>query len=877
MEEVELLQATVDAVGEADNEIGGFRQTRVREFTEVIEATPSTFLWYFGVLVSNRNPVEMVTGRWFRGESDGRVFEILGITDLGGGIWRVDYDLRGEPIPLQSGWAPTATVTWNGTTTVVTTNPNDFPVGTWITVTTGGNINWFEIVGKNGNNLTITNPHSLPIPTIVEVDATFVSSDPRISLVVEELEVESVLNWPDVGSIALDGMLYQYTSKTLSPMVLKGISHFDAGQDIVGLRQTHSVGAVVTDVTRDYSALELTRNAMLVDYADGEDLNALGRNYGVLRYPFLQSDDIFREIIKALAYNPRGTMFGLELALDAMVGEGNYELYEDLVNHPCTVFVRLLGDAALEDRSTGKALLTGAEVVDPTSPTSVPISGTVVARGSVYSVRLKDHVHDGDFRYAKPSTFNIEDIPGSPVQAWTYYGTAGATEAVNVIQLAGSIPSIRINHTAGGVSRYYGIRRFAGRYSDWSVDCVMLIPLGAVLLTSSGSTQQWAVQVLDGSHFVCWGCYQDPGDANKYFLRLTSAGTLLGNGIRLDKAVYYSIQLRKRGGYDGVVELLVDGKVVDREARADFTVVATNRRIRFGIHVTSAPITVYGDLVQLSFNIHTPGYDYWNLYEDNATAGAPNDIQITTSEFQSGDVGKRIEVQGSTVTNPYGGNNNGKFEVSAYTDANNIEVQGVEQVDGASVETVNPLRITVDPRKQQFVFPDDLGKEIVLLDSAQGNNGTYVIEKLLHPDTFDDLEADFSTRLRTVTNVCEIEEPTPSFEFVSETAINFRLNPVFVTEGSLDIILSDAGSESGGTLTLREALPGGDFIVDVWYNEVLSALVLLDFSIKNEIVQVLPDLLWQYYPFYLSDPLGFVRAYLDDITAAGVIPEYFVE
>jgi hypothetical protein len=351
----------------------------------------------------------------------------------------------------------------------------------------------------------------------------------------------------------------------------------------------------------------------------------------------------------------------------------------------------------------------------------------------------------------------------------------------------------------------------------------------------------------------------------------------LGNGIRLDKAVYYSIQLRKRGGYDGVVELLVDGKVVDREARADFTVVATNRRIRFGIHVTSAPITVYGDLVQLSFNIHTPGYDYWNLYEDNATAGAPNDIQITTSEFQSGDVGKRIEVQGSTVTNPYGGNNNGKFEVSAYTDANNIEVQGVEQVDGASVETVNPLRITVDPRKQQFVFPDDLGKEIVLLDSAQGNNGTYVIEKLLHPDTFDDLEADFSTRLRTVTNVCEIEEPTPSFEFVSETAINFRLNPVFVTEGSLDIILSDAGSESGGTLTLREALPGGDFIVDVWYNEVLSALVLLDFSIKNEIVQVLPDLLWQYYPFYLSDPLGFVRAYLDDITAAGVIPEYFVE
>jgi hypothetical protein len=875
MEEVELLQATVDAVGEADSEIGGLRQTRVRIFTESSEQLPPTFVWFGALIVSSRDPVEVAVGDWIRCDSDGRFFEVTVNVALGGGLYKIEIDLRGETAPVILSYEPTATVTWNGTTTVVTDQPDEFPVGSWITASSAPTlVSWFEIVAKNGNNLTITNPFSLTIPTVVEVNDTNVSPDPNFSLAVEELEVESVLNWPDAGSIALDGVLYQYTSKTLAPMVLKGLSYFDGGRDIVGLQQNHSVGAVVTDVTRDYNALELTRNAMLVDYANGEDLNVVGRNYGVLRYPFLQSDDVFREIVKALAYNPRGTMFGLELALDALVGDGNYELYEDLINHPCTVFVRLLGDASSVDRSEGKAYLTGPEVVDPTSTTSLPITGTVVTRGVVYSVRLKDHVHDGDFRNVKPSGLNIEDIPGSPVQAWTYGGNLGATEAANVILTAGL--GIRMTHTAGGYSRYHGDRRLEGRYSDWSLDCVMSIPITATLLTNTAATQQWAAQVIDGSHFVCWGCYQDSGDASKYWLRLTSAGTLLGTGIQLSKDVDYAIQLRKRGGFDGVVQLLVDGRLVDTEARSEFTVADTLRRIRFGIHVPSAPTSIAGDMRQFSFNIHTPSFDYWGLHEDNASAGVPNDIQITTSEFQSGDIGKRIEVRGSTVSNPQGGSNNGRFEVLAFTDANNIEVQGVVEEDSASVETLNPLRITVNPRKQQFVFPDDLGKEIVLLDSVQGNNGTYVIEKLRDPDTLVDL-ASWATPLRTVTNVCEIVEPVPGFEFVSETAINYRLDPVFVVESGLTIILSDAGSESGGTVTLREALPSADDIVDVFYNEVLSALVLLDFSIKNEIVQELPSILWQYYPFYVTDPLGFVRAYLDDITAAGVIPEFFVE
>lgn len=877
MEEVELLQATVDAVGEADNEIGGFRQTRLREFTQVGILSPPTFIWYASGLITTRDPTELSIGDWIRLDSDGRFFEIVGFGVIMGGGFDVDIDLQGQPSPETPWNVPAATTTWNGTTTVYTNQPDSYFVGYWLfpIFLSPLDIIWFEIVAKSGNYLTIANPFGFTIPSGTAVNNTYHSPGPGVSRRAEALAVESVLNWPDSGFVALDGIKYKYTSKTLSPMELLGISYVDASQEIIGLARDHSEGAVVTDVTRDSSALELTRSAMLVDYADGEDLNAIGRNYGVLRYPFLESDDVFREIIKALAYNPRGTMFGLELALDAMIGPGNYELYEDLVNHPCTVFVRLLGDAALTDRSTGKAILTGPEPVDPTTTTSVDISGTVINRGTVYSVRLKDHVHDGDFRSVKPSALQIEDVPGSPVQAWTYDGTGGSTEGANVTQLAGGL-GIQFTHVAGSVSKYTAARRFIDRTTDWSVDCVIKIPSSALLSNFTTRYRQLGVFINDGENTMGFGFRR----ANDFVtgIRLVDSGiNHRGPEGGVVRNAYVPIQIRKTGGYNGLVELLVNGIVISAVPRSEFVGSTSARTIEFGIDNTLSPVTVQGIFAQLSFRVLPKEKDYWNLYHENATLGAPNDIQIATSEFQSGDVGKRIETYGSGVTNPEGGNNNGKFEVSSYTDANNIEVQGVEQVDSAStVGQPNPRRIIVDSRQQQFIYPDDLGKEIVLLDSVQGNNGTYVIEKLLDPDTLINLAA-WSTPLRTETNVCEIEEPAPLFEFVPETAISFRVNPVFVAEGSMSFVMSDAGSESGGTLTLREPLPSADDIVDVWYNEVLSALVLLDFSIKNVIVQTLPEILWQYYPFYLSDPLGFVRAYLDDITAAGVIPEYDVE
>jgi len=230
-----------------------------------------------------------------------------------------------------------------------------------------------------------------------------------------------------------------------------------------------------------------------------------------------------------------------------------------------------------------------------------------------------------------------------------------------------------------------------------------------------------------------------------------------------------------------------------------------------------------------------------------------------------------VETRGSAVTNGQGGNNDGIWEIQTVNGNTSVEVQGKINAAGATVEAINPTRIEVDPDGQQFRYPDDLGKVVVISGSSQGNDGSYVISDLFDPYTLVNL-ASFDTPIPQTTNICEVTAAT----FVTETGLDWRLNPSFVDETPIETESSDAGSFIGTTLTLREAVPHPT-VLQVAYSQVLSALVLLNFSVKNGIVQTIPTVLWEYYPFYLSDPLGYIRAYLDDITAAGVIPEYTLE
>lgn len=866
IEPVDLLQATLDAIGEDDNEIGGLHQTRLTALvTQVIQA-PDTFVWAAdGHVYTDREPTELAADDWIRLDEHGRPFRIVSIVYDGPGTrWDIELDLEGEDPPETNVTALTGTVTWDGTTTVVLTQWEQVSAGMWIRG--DADKQWFLVISTSLAGTVIANPWAFTIPSGALASSS--SVNPVTSLVSTSVGVETTLNWPEEGWVAIDGVLYGYASKTLDPPSFDELDYVDGGETVHGLTQTHSLGAIVTDLTKARSAIEQTRHSMLVAFANGEDLNAIGRNYGVLRYAFLESDDVFRRIVQALAYNPRGTMFGLELALDAMVGAGNYDLFEDLVNDPCTVFIKLLGDAALTDQSEGKTFLTGHEHLEPDTTTQVTITGDVVGRGTVHSVRLKDENHTSDFRQQKPSADTIEEIEGEPpVDVWDYFGVS---EAVNVTLIAGE--GVEIDHQATFLS-YYAHDMRIDPESFAVMNTVMRVEATATLDTNIASIDQWAARFDDGYRRLGWGTNQI--DASTYYIRLISGGAATGaTPVVLQKGVYYAVEVRKYG--TSHVELWIDGRLKDRLLYSAFVTVAAARILRFGILLSSAPTTVVGRFRQFGFHSQT-AQDYWGYREDDARVytAQPKQIQSPSSAFVAGDVGKRIDLSKATVANPQGGNANGSFEIEAYVNPQVVDVRGVTYEAGATVQTANPLRVTVDARSRQFQFPDDLGKELVFTNSAQGNNGTYVVDKLLDADTLVDLE-DWATPLRQKTTICEIVEPTPGFEFVSETALDWRLDPDFLDETDIQGDLSDAAGESGGVITLRQALPN-TLHVQVSYSEVLSALVLMDFSFQNVKVQELPSILWKYYPFYLSDPLGFIRAYLDDITAAGVIPEYSLE
>ena len=149
------------------------------------------------------------------------------------------------------------------------------------------------------------------------------------------IQVETTFGWNSSGYFYAEGYLHQYTGVApgLYPARLTGITYFDGVTYLPGIGTDLESRTEILDYTRVYSAVDKMRASFLVDYALGSDLDTLARNIGVFREPELStSDAIYREVVKAIAYSPRGTMYVIELYLDALFGAGNYRIFEDMTN-----------------------------------------------------------------------------------------------------------------------------------------------------------------------------------------------------------------------------------------------------------------------------------------------------------------------------------------------------------------------------------------------------------------------------------------------------------------------------------------------------------------------------------------------------------------
>lgn len=686
---------------------------------------------------------------------------------------------------------------------------------------------------------------------------------------VTTVEVETTHGWEDSGKIGIDGVVYRYSGKTAS--TLTGLTHVFNGATVSGLKKGHEIEAAVLDLTQTYSALDNLRRAMWVNYAEGEDLTTIGRNYGVSRLPEMADDDVFREVVKVLAYNPKGTTYGIELLLDVMLGSGNYEIFEDLIAFNNTIFVNIDADAVINDEVQGKAILEATESVRAVSDYAVTLGSEPDAVGSVVlrDERIDTVLLTPPATVQRPSAFNAIDYDGETPpgrQVWLFVGTTEATE-VNLIAAEGAVEISSLAQVQ--------YRRELRVQPESRVRFGATVTVPTTGTPESSNPNQAAMLLHDTARAIGWGIDSDTGSTFKLGLVDTTGNSFIGTALVLNRDTYYDVEVVK--SRDGArVQLKVDGVVRQDVAYSAFPVTAgTNHKVDVGN--AAGALTSSADLRFKRLRVHvTTDTDYW------AARGAAGSVATASpDQFDCGIFGfflnpadetKRLEIKTSAATNPQGGNNKGRWLVNDVITSDVVELLG-EQQTGAQVDGAQPTRITIPDSRRAFKFPDDLGKKVVLTDAdIPANDGEYVISVLRDPDTLADLAA-ADTPLESYTNVCEVVGAS----FASEAEIDWKLKPVFVTEAGLEWELSDAGGFAAATATMRQTLPltTGSVarVFDVLATHLPTAQILPLSEAMNFLVSEGPPPTFDYYPFYLTVPWGYIQSYVDDITVAGVIAE----
>jgi hypothetical protein len=687
------------------------------------------------------------------------------------------------------------------------------------------------------------------------------------------LPVECTQEWEDTGRVFVDGVVYHYTGKGVGS--LHGITHIFHGETVLGARKDHVQNAAVLDLGNPYNAIQTLRRTMLVDYAEGVDLSIVGRNLGAYRYPYMAADETYREVIKALAYNPRGTMLGIKTMLDALLGTGKYEVIEYLPRDPCTIYVKLGTDLLLTDRAIAHAYMESTEGPLAEQETGiwqlVPLGADPVTRGGPESILWRDHDFFHEFITAdRPSAFEITDYDGDT--GTTPWFWVGDDESGKVTPNPPNY--VDIEEDAGDTVGYYKMYLRGPLYlpetlMDWTISMNLLIPTG----WCPYGLDQWAVRVYDGEKNIGWGLWDDSGPL---YIQLCSEALDVGDSILFTRDVWHEVQIEKK---NSTIRLYLDGQLVDSKKYSDFfDDTDSSPFLAWGSFIVAD--SVKAEVRSVGVRVHT-NQDFEEYVGINgiASAAEPDYFAVASSLFETTDIGHRLQTLLSGITNAYGGNSNGTWTITSRISGTKVALEGVSGTAAAVVQGVYPKRITIPNMPEVFTFPDDLGRKIVLSNSSQGNDGNYIIEKLLQAGTLTDLATFKTPGFTERTNVCEVVTAA----FVTEGDLNFKVYPNWSSnESNLPFIMSAASPvvDVGGDpyIRTRQPLPTceGNHSVRVGYSRVLTAQILQDTSVDMEQIGDSPPE-YSYYPFYITDPIGMIRAYLDLVTAAGVIPEYLID
>jgi hypothetical protein len=840
------LKACADAIAEADNEIGGLLITRLRESHrhgrddgELQTADPDRLT----------SPVDV-----FVAGDVGKLVDILEADTPSGneGTYEIATYVDAKNVDLQtpSGGNPGFTdedpVQWRFATlrvettyefpeadilqrVYVGTEPDPIPYAA-IDQTVGAQ----ELLGlgehrfdRIGATLRTASPQ-----TVTSTQEFFSSSDVGKAL------------WilPKAASTGNEGLRVIATFVNSRQVTFTGAAISADEDDALYLVKTYTGVGYLTELQRflsevidgseSYSGLDKLRRSLLIDLAVEEEIDRIARRFGLIRPKSLVSDEIWRRVVMVRAYLAASPVYSLELMLEALYPQGGWSVDEDLTlealdgrpRHANEVFITI-PEADVGADEEGRWFLMGLEDATSTTTTAVAVAETPT---TVISVKLEPYEDVTD----------MDVLPSADTPAWTYQAEAVGTEGTffSVTSVGGQWDPVGGYSTGNclvqvadnpGVNsgRYYRTITHLdgpGRYKRWIIEAYFK---KMVITTVNG--YPWHLRVRDGE--IAATLEWDDDD-----VRLDA--TIIGTGVLTSRTDWVHLSVERDGPY---VTARLDGEILAVIAASDFAADA-NTDISFG-HLSTASTqdwTVRWDNVRFRT---ADRQNYWNLTREDGSLSTSSDILTSAAAlFVSGDTGKLVWLEADN-------NENWGLWEATYGSSTTLTLAGISHAGTARVYTSGSTQYLelLDP----LLHSKHIGKDIIISGSALGNNRTVTLATMEHE------------RLGAVTN--------PGADFIDEDELDWEFDTEFVNESNIPWELVDAASKSGVNLTLREALPAATTGVRVHYTTVLSAQLL-----RNEFTRNLGTGSDLYYPAYLFDIDAGIKAMIDLVTAAGVIPRF---
>lgn len=923
-----LLKATVEAIAESDNEIGGHLVTRLRESHVYGRDDGTVAAADADRLVS---PVDVFTA-----EMEGQGIDVLDAPATTGnqGSYIIDNYVDAQNVDLvkigdgaAAAFVDESNVRWRFTTLRVETTwqfpDHDKNQRLWVG-DEPAQIPYCELVqtplvqefrGIGEHVVAIDGIVSASGSTIETVGEFFTASmagaavwvfpkatstgneGPRRITVVTDSRTVTVSS----PAFAADETEVMFAVKTYPRL---GAGYLTKRGDI----DYHRELAEVFEASGGYSSLDQLRRAILVDYATEEELDRIGSNLGVYR-SWIMDDEMYRRYIMARAYLPATTVEAFEIILEALFPAGGWSIYEDQMTHPNEVYILDLPGYAPGTDIEGRTFLApsgneggpppavidpagkgGREVQTSTSTTTVDVEHPII---SVVDVLLADY----------EQLLDMGVLPSADSPSWSYNGEGPAPPSeVSVFSVVSVGGEDVLEH---GI--FSGPSRNGGNYSQANTGEIDG-KIGSRCLISAWWRGLSLTLVNDRPW--CIGL-QNTGIGKNVYLRwsetdiaMTNASGSIPSGA--PAAVTPTADIDDGGWHRFELEIVVDPRGYFAIAKLDgqdlfgrvnlypFST-ATADEFMFGYEDTgnNQNWTVQWDRVQVWARSARNFYNYTQFEGDFVGGGASFD-DITNSPFVAGDVGKLIRTRGyERLGDTFENRHDGLWKIDSLTSASRVVLEPVTHgpagdrlTQGVTVTGSNTTINDTPDRPGTF--------NGALITIPEGDVGMFRVEdgpSVLHDSTggYDATSNSADAKSILISGSGQGNDGSYKIlEVISDRVVRVNNAGGFTTEAGLtwgfdvtdfqataglcEYEIVDRGSHAEPTITLGQSLPGGTEEVHCWYTSVLSGQVLRNEFVSNDGSEGTEPDIW--YPFYIRDVDREIQRIIEDVSAAGVIPRF---